>query len=160
MGPFTLPDVSVLRKLFTYDASTGILTRRRDGTPAGHSVSGYLKVSVAGREYAAHRLAWKLVYGIDPQEAIDHINGVRSDNRIANLRLACRAENNRNSTLRKDNQLRMKGVSPIQNSPGYRARISANGKTHYLGYFETPEAAHEAYCEASRRLHGDFGRTA
>ena len=82
-----------LRERLHYDAGTGVFTRRvgsghaRTGEMAGsvHS-TGYVRISIDGGKYTAHCLAWLYVHGVWPPDQIDHINGNRSDNRIANLR--------------------------------------------------------------------------
>jgi hypothetical protein len=115
----------------------------------------YWGIRLAGDFYPAHRLAWLLVYGIDPGPLeIDHINGDGLDNRIANLRLATRGENSSNSQRHFDTSSGIKGVQ--RNGSGYMARIKANGKVHYLGTFRTLEAAIEARRKAADVLHGVF----
>jgi hypothetical protein len=82
-----------LRERLRYDAETGAFTRRvgssnaRAGDMAGsvHS-TGYVRISIDGGKYTAHHLAWLYVHGVWPSDQIEHINGKRSDNRIANLR--------------------------------------------------------------------------
>jgi hypothetical protein len=91
-----LPPVEELRRLFNYDPETGILTNAIDratnakkGQEAGKanpSSKGYKILGVNKRLYKAHRIIWKMHYGYEPSHEIDHINGDRSDNRIANLR--------------------------------------------------------------------------
>lgn len=107
----------------------------------------------------AHRLAWALHFGRWPDQAIDHINGDRTDNRIANLRLATVAENTRNGKRRSTNTSGYKGVSLTENGQ-WRATIVAGGRQSYLGRFSTAEDAHAAYVKAASRLHGEFARAA
>lgn len=90
----------------------------------------------------------------------DHINCNALDNRRCNLRNATRHQNVRNTTTRKDNLSGLKGVGFFKPSNKWRARIRMNGAMHSLGYFKTPELAHAAYCDAAKKLHGDFARTA
>ncbi len=78
------------------------------------------------------------------------------DNRRSNLRIATRAQNNANRRMRKDNTSGYKGVVPY--GSGFRAQIQVNGKGIALGTRATKEEAYELYCEAARRLHGDFAR--
>ena len=81
------------------------------------------------------------------------------DNRIENLREATRSENCRNVAWKKHNKLGIKGVFRHPQSPHkFMAQITINGRPKYLGLFNTPEAAHAAYVEASQQFHGDFGR--
>lgn len=91
------------------------------------------------------------------EKGIDHMDGDGLNNRRANLRKASATQNNQNGRVRANNKTGLKGVVPGP-GPGFRAFIRHSGKQHYLGYFDTPEAAHAAYCDASRQHHGDFGR--
>ena len=160
-----------LKELFHYDVSSGIFTtiKRRGRIHAGfvsgcHSVgrNGYVRViiSVDNREYRAHRLAWLYVYGEWPSDEIDHINGVSTDNRIENLRLATRPQNSHNSRKPKTNKSGFKGVSWHAIGKKWQAHIKSNGKNHYLGLFSTAKQAHLAYIEAANRLNGEFARVA
>lgn len=88
----------------------------------------------------------------------DHINGDGLDNRKQNLRVAAPHENGRNSRNRRNNTSGYKGVSWSTKRQMWQARIMCNYKEKFLGYFETKEAAYAAYCEASKLLHGEFGR--
>lgn len=90
-------------------------------------------------------------------EIVDHIDRNTFDNRRHNLRLADTQKNNFNSGIRKDNTSGYKGVKKTGNK--WSARIWANGKRMHLGSFVTAELAHEAYCNASKLYHGEFGRT-
>lgn len=101
----------------------------------------------------AHRLAWLYVYGEWPQHGLDHINGVRLDNRISNLRDVPQTINLENQ--RKAKGLTKSGFLGVERTRGgkWAARIVANGKRYGLGVFATPEAAHSAYVTAKRKLH-------
>ena len=160
--PLTIED---LRRHLTYDEWSGQFTRalslnrHKKGEVAGKKdTNGHIQIFVNGRYYLAHRCAWLWSYGVWPDHDIDHINGDRSDNRLANLRKATRSQNCSNSKLRADNNIGLKGVS-IQKGR-YRAQIQVKGKKQFLGMFSTPEEAHEAYCKAAQSLHGEFARTA
>lgn len=86
-----------IRKALTYDPHTGVIRRMKDSSVAMMvDADGYLTVSVYGTQYRAHRVAWFLEYGEWPVLHIDHINRVRFDNRIQNLRLVTVSENVRN----------------------------------------------------------------
>jgi hypothetical protein len=155
-----------VRSLLDYDQDTGLLTwrdRDRGRLPAGHVAGvsdshGYIVITIGGRLYKAHRLAWLLVHGSWPSKHLDHANGNRSDNRIANLREADRWQNCANSRTMKRNTSGFKGVYFNKRTQRWMARISANGKRLFLGLFPTPETAYRAYCEAAIRYHGDFAR--
>ena len=101
-----LPPLEVLQEKFEYDPENGVLTwkthHRRNlvNQPAGYPTQrGWLRVKVGGTHYRVHRIAWKMYYGEDPKQGleIDHINRIRTDNRISNLRLTTSAGNKKNS---------------------------------------------------------------
>lgn len=144
-----------------YDAKTGIFTWLR---PASHRVlinsiagsyndSGYIIISLDGVKIRAHRLAWRITYGYWPIEQIDHINGIRDDNRICNLREATNGQNRQNIAKRKDNKSGFIGVYYAKWANAWRAEIRIAGVRQRLGYFETPELAHKAYAKAKAELH-------
>ena len=122
-------------------------------------VNGYRRIMFGSnrhgaKRYLAHRLVWLYVYGDWPDGQIDHKNGDRDDNRIGNLRLASASQNQWNCKTPKNNKSGYKGV---YSDRGYwRAVIRKNGKPKYLGYFDTPELAHAAYCQAANEMHGEF----
>jgi hypothetical protein len=90
---------------------------------------------------------------------IDHINGIVSDNRWCNLRLAERSQNLMNRAKTSANTSGLKGVSFMQDRGEYRASIGIGGQHANLGDYATAEEAHAAYVKAARRLHGEFART-
>lgn len=157
-----------LRELLDYDPKTGMLAWRvaRSGTNGIGSIAGcvnengYRRICIHGRRFLAHRLAWLYVHGVWPANEIDHINGVRRDNRLANLREATRSENKRNEGANTRNTSGFKGVCWNKRERKWTAEIVVNGKRSFLGLFSTPKAAHVAYCAAAKRLHGKFARVA
>lgn len=155
-------DAETLRTLLSYDPETGMFTwlKRRNGVKsmtAGYTGNdGYVSIRINAKLYKAHRLAWLYVNGTWPEHHIDHANGVASDNRIANLRVATHAENLRNRGMNKNNRSGYKGVHWHCRNKKWRAQIDINGKRCVLGYFESPEAAHNAYAEKAKSLHGEF----
>lgn len=149
-----------LKELLRYDAETGTFTRivstsnnAKAGAIAGTiGMYGYRIISIDGFLWKAHRLAFLYVYGTFPDKHIDHINGVRHDNRIANLRTVTVSGNNQNHRgPRKDNVLKVLGVSKHGNR--YVARIAAGGVKYVIGSFETIDLARDAYIEEKRRIH-------
>lgn len=143
------------RKCFTYNPLTGALVSRR-GKQIGYLASGnYLRVSVDGANYAAHRVVWLLLNGTWPDGYIDHINGVRTDNRIANLRDVSRTENNQNQRRAHSHNKSsgLLGASWHKRDKQWAAHISVNNKQKHLGNFATAEEAHAAYLIAKRLLH-------
>lgn len=151
-----------LRELLHYDAETGVFSRlvalrggRRGPIRPSASGNGYQYISVDGNSCLAHRLAWLYVHGAWPVEDIDHINGVRTDNRLCNLRSVARYVNNQNRhRVRSDNVASgATGVSWHIHSRKWRARIWLQGVEHRVGLFDTIEEASAAYVTAKRRLH-------
>lgn len=92
-----------------------------------------------------------------PDMVVDHKNRDKLDNRRCNLRIVRQGQNCMNSPTRKDNNTGYKGVKKSWNR--FIARIRFNGVRYFLGSYATPEEAHAAYCEASKKYHGEFGRT-
>jgi hypothetical protein len=149
-----------------YNQETGHLIwvkarSHRIGKIAGHvDCSGYRKIGCKGYLFRAHRLCWFIVYGAMPKHEIDHINGVKDDNRLCNLREATLSENRINVKLRSDNASGFKGVrKTIRFARPFRAEIQKNGKRISLGCFETAQQAHEAYVKASINFHGEFANS-
>ena len=89
---------------------------------------------------------------------VDHINGDTLDNRKCNLRICSSAENGQNCKVYTSNTSGYKGVSYHTRDNKYQASIQINKVQKFLGYFTTPEDAYAAYCEASKKYHGEFGR--
>jgi len=152
-----------LREVLAYDLTTGVFTWRRGihqvkaGQKAGaKNFDGYLIITVNRRGYRAHRLAWLYVYGEWPRSELDHINGVRDDNRIANLREATRAENNRNRKKQRNGCCALKGIYLVKGR--FRAQIRVRGKTTHIGYYATEKEAHAAYKAAAEKEFGAFAR--
>jgi hypothetical protein len=150
-----------LRELLHYDTETGIFTwivstsvRVQVGDIAGcKNNEGYLQIKIDKRNHRAHRLAWLHTFGSWPTGQIDHINGQRSDNRIANLRSVTHSVNqqNRKFAQRSNKSTGLMGVSRYGN--GFRARIKLDGKSRNIGTFDTPELANAAYLSAKRDIH-------
>lgn len=126
------------------------------GTPNGQ---GYLCVRVNTINYRVHRLVWLITYGRWPEGQIDHINGVRDDNRIENLREVSVQENQRNTHIRIDNTSGVTGVS--KELWGWRARIKVGGKKINIGFFKSFDDAVAARKKAEAELgfHPNHGRT-
>lgn len=153
-------DREFLMQEIEYDKLTGEFRRNRtvNGNPKGKKLgwvakNGYVYISFCGTQHLAHRLAWTYVYSEAPPNDIDHINGIRTDNRIDNLRKATRSENLQNATKRSNNKSGYVGVSYYAATNKWQACIQVNGEGKHLGYFETKELAAEAYLEAKRKVH-------
>jgi hypothetical protein len=153
-----------LRELFSYNPETGLMTRLKPTahrTKTGDVITrveplGYTVVQIDKKIYKVHRLAWLYMTGEWPKE-IDHINGIRNDNRWCNLRKATRSQNQINGRIRSNNKTGYKGVS-IQ-SGKYLAVLYVNKKAIRLGTFDTAELASEAYLSAAKMHYGEFVRS-
>lgn len=117
-------------------------------TKKGKRKQGYREVHIKGKIVSCHKLAWFLHYGEWPSKEIDHINHDRGDNRIANLRLVSRSEQNRSACRRKDNTSGVTGVYYYKRNGKWLATINYNKKTEYLGYHEDFNDAVKAREEA------------
>lgn len=156
-----------IRDALSYDPVTGefrwkirVANRVHVGDIAGSlDAYGYRAFRIAGKNYKAHRVAWFLHCGSWPSRQIDHINEVRDDNRLVNLRLATKAENGRNRGKNKNNTSGFKGVSEDKKQGRWFAVIGVGGRRVFLGYYDTPEKAHVAYCSAATKYHGTFANT-
>lgn len=150
-----------LKEVLNYDPKTGIFTTliKRCGPNNVGSVNGnsYLQIMIDRKIYSAHRLAWLYMKGEWPKDQIDHINGKRDDNRLVNLREATKSINSQNiKNHRKDNACGFLGVTVVTGNnlkKPWQASIRISNKQIYLGCYKTPEAAHEAYLCAKRKLH-------
>jgi hypothetical protein len=155
-----------LKTLLHYDPTTGVF-RWRHTTKNGMQPwdvagnidrQGYVQIKIGGKVKMAHRLAWLYVHGELPPQ-VDHRNMNRSDNRIDNLREATNSQNSMNKTMQSNNTSGFKGVTFHRGTEKYHAKIQANGIRKSLGYFHTPEQAHQAYKTAAGELHEQFART-
>ena len=152
-------DHKLLLRQLVYDPDTGIFTRVapsstrvRAGDVAGHTVngSGYVAVGFAGKRYLAHRLAWFYVYGRFPDGSLDHINGVRHDNRIANLREATTRENSWNMANHRTGDTPC--VRPRRN--GFDVVVSIGGKRRYIGHYQSRDEAKSVVKNALAEFEG------
>jgi hypothetical protein len=162
LPPLPELDATIVREYFDYDASTGVLTwriqvgRSKVGAATGClGKRGYLEVGFRGRLWKAHRLAWLHHYGHWPTMTIDHINGIKTDNRISNLRDVDARTNQQNKRVAHSNNRSsgLLGVSWSEQTKKWVASIKVSRKTRNLGHFSTAEAAHAAYVAAKRLLH-------
>lgn len=153
-----------LREMLHYDSDTGVFTWRnpsaknvKKGGIAGCLTNhGYIQIGVKNKLYAAHRLAWLYVYGKWPTNLIDHINGIRSDNRIFNLREATSVENQYNMSKAKNNTSGVKGVTWSKPHKRWRAQCRVNGKSYHLGLFRNTHEAEQVVRQFREQHHGKF----
>lgn len=186
MADKSLPSIDALRQILNYDPETGefvwrertaetcrdgglggasgtarMISRRVAGTKAGTvTPRGYRMIQTLGKNMSAHRLAWALHYGLWPIGELDHINGDKDDNRIANLREVDRRENMRNRSMPKTNRSGHPGVIFHSARGKWQASIRVDGKLHYLGIFDDKADAVAARIEAEKQFgfHENHGR--
>lgn len=115
--------------------------RIKFGREAGCYHNGYRVIGINGAAYKAHRIIWLYVYGYWPIEQIDHINKIRSDNRLINLREATNQSNHRNKNISPANTSGATGVSWHTRGRKWMAQIMVNYEAKYLGLFEHKEDA-------------------
>jgi len=133
---------------FVWIVSSGTVSK---GRKAGClDDKGYVRIKIDGKKYKAHRLVFLYLNGCFPRSEVDHVNGVKNDNRFVNLRLANNTQQNANKKIQINNTSGYRGVHFFKPRGKWRATISVNKKTKYIGSFDTPEEASVAYeCEAA-----------
>lgn len=170
-----LPSQEVLRQLLDYDPETGILRWKERGPEwfqssdrrsaaeraanfnASHAgkeagekfVVGYRRVRLFGLYRWSHRIVWKIVYGVEPEQ-IDHINGQKDDNRLKNLRAVTDAENALNKRFTKISSSGVLGVTKRSDTGTWQAHIGFRGQKIKLGTFSSLDAAIAARRAAER----------
>ncbi len=156
-----------LTEVLSYDPKTGIFIwkkqmqgRLKVGQIAGSiNTNGHRQIRLDGVSWVAHRLAWFYVHTTWPENEIDHRDLNKDNNSLENLRPATHLENcNNRQASSKTNKSGYKGVS--LNRGRWHAQIKHKGKCYHLGNFDDPAEGHAAYVAASKKFHGDFGRTA
>ena len=166
-------DISYLRDALDYNPETGDLIWRLrpechfkaphhakawnakyPGKKAGAVVgNGYLMFGMCGKMHYNHRVAFAIYYGRYSFAETDHINAVKTDNRICNLREATRDQNAANTVFKYNN---LRGTK--RQDGRFIAQMSVSNKNLYIGSFETEEEAHAAFCKAAERIRGEFAK--
>ncbi|HEV8035974.1 HNH endonuclease signature motif containing protein [Yoonia sp.] len=182
MANKALPCPTVLRQLLRYEPQTGKLfwkprnrvwfddlrafrvwNTRYAGKEAFTSKSqGYFQTNMRGCVLRAHQVIWSIVNGAKPTGEIDHINGIRLDNRLHNLRDVSRAENTRNKKIVTNNTSGVTGVGWMRSHKKWRATINHKGRTKHLGLFDSFEdaVAVRLAAEVEYGFHPNHGRAA
>jgi hypothetical protein len=170
------PTFERVNALLSYDAATGVFIWRVRPETYGQTIGtnvkfagrvaggfnsrGYRQIPINAKPIVAHRIAWLLVTGEWPDREIDHINGIKDDNRFENLRLATRAQNASNKGRTSRNTSGFKGVQWDSRNKKWRALITVNNRQIFLGRHNDIEAAKAAYANAAIKYHGEFARVA
>ena len=139
-----------------YEPSTGYFYRKKSPSKKIGSLSkiGYIVFSYKRKVFYAHRVAWEMTHGLPPPKHIDHINRIKTDNRILNLRLADDLLNNRNRVNpNKNSSTGFIGVTKPNHTSKWAASITVNYKRVHIGYYDTAQQAHQAYIEAKKTYH-------
>jgi len=147
-----------LKELLHYDPNTGVfiwVKKQSNKILAGHIARscnnrGYAQISIYGKSYKAHRLAWLYKYGEMPKNQIDHRNQNRADNRLRNLREVTNRENCRNQSAPKNNTSSVVGVAWHKRDLIWEASIGVDFKNIYLGRFKRKKDAIHARKQAER----------
>jgi hypothetical protein len=163
MSAKELPSQDCLRELFDY--ADGELYWKKSGrgrstvAPAGLlNERGYRRVKVLGNIFRVHRLIWVWHHGNLPSNInLDHVDGNKSNNKIANLRCANQSQNMYNIQKYSTNKSGYKGVD--RTGLKWRVRIRVNTKRKQIGVFDDIKEAARAYDAAARQYHGAFAQT-
>jgi hypothetical protein len=153
-----------LKELFDYNPETGDFLRKiKVGTRSNindiagckHS-NGYIYIVIDYKQYRAHRLVWLYYYGHFPEHAIDHINHIKHDNSLLNLREATHSENSINRFRHRKSKSGFKCVYWNATNKKWQASTQFNSKYIFLGLFDTAEETSNAYQEFAKNNHGEF----
>lgn len=156
--PITKETVTTLRELLTYNPDTGELLRKSKRKSGGITPSGYVRIMVNAERYLVHRIIMAFHLGsLEAGIEIDHINGVRHDNRLVNLRTVTRAENGRNQKLRSTNKSGVMGVSFDKRWKIWRVEIGREYLSCHKNFNDAMAARIAAEVRAG--YHPNHGRT-
>jgi hypothetical protein len=151
----------LVKCLFTYHSISGWLTwnitsnrNALKNSRAGKTdKNGYRIIKILGKPYKEHRIVWLYHYGYLSKDQIDHINRIKDDNRIENLRECSNAENHQNRGISPLNTSGYPGIYWSKISNKWHARIGVNNKRLHLGFFDKLEDAIKAYDVAKKQHH-------
>jgi hypothetical protein len=159
-----VPTQDELKALYLYNPETGHFThlksrgKGRAGQTAGNvNANGYVEMRVMNRLFHAHRLAWLYMTGSFPEIplTVDHINGVRTDNRWGNLRVANWNQQSWNAPAHHHNKSGLKGAWPCRQTGRWVSMLQDGKRRIWLGRFDTAEEAHRAWVKAATELRGE-----
>lgn len=156
-----------LMEFLKYDRATGVFvwikTSPQKNWTLGKQAAclsnkGYVVIRIKGKTYLAHRLAWLFETGEWPADGIDHVNGIKTDNRLENLRECNQSQNLANRGKSSNNKSGWKGVSWVSSKAKWRSQICVRRQTLHLGYFDDVKEAAESYIFAALEHHGEYAR--
>lgn len=152
-----------LKEKLKYDKNTWIFTwvnqvgSVQAWAKAWAKCNWYIRIKIQEKNHYAHRLAWLYEFWEMP-ELIDHKNLNRNDNRICNLRIASKSDNQRNRPLNKNSTTGLKGVK--YSAGRFEAQCSVNWKWIHIWTYKTKEEAHMAYINYTKKVYWEFQRSA
>lgn len=155
-----------LKEVLDYDPVSGIFRwkiKTSDKVIVGN-IAGCVRknrhtvIKIDKMEYTAHRLVWLYMYGSFPEKELDHINCIRGDNRLCNLREVTRSQNLYNRAKFPNTKSGHKGVYYNKAMKKWRARIGVEGKSIDIGFYSTIEEAISSYQNAAIKYHGEYAR--
>jgi hypothetical protein len=148
-----------LKELVSYDKETGNFFRnvpvaniKAGLVVARPAKNGYVRMHIDGHLYYLHRLAWFYEHNEWPV-AIDHIDGNKINNKISNLRSATYGQNLQNRSKVTNAKSGFRGAYFHPKTKNWQSKIMLNGKVKSLGYYKTPEEAHQAYVDGKKKFH-------
>lgn len=146
---------------FATERAWAAINSRFAGREAGClSTDGYVRICVGGKMYRAARIVFEMHRGqLGPDEFVDHIDMVTTNDRIKNLRKCSNSENLMNRGIPSHNTSGLKGASYDKTRERWQSYITVARKRIPLGRYDTREEAHAAYCQAAKVHHGKFART-
>jgi hypothetical protein len=151
---------SRFHELFDYDDGKLVRKVSIGASKAGSIVSykepnGYLRVRVDNKRYTVHQVVFCMQHGFIPK-MLDHINGIKDDNRIENLRVATSSQNGYNTKIKSSNTTGVKNVQYIKHMDKYQVRLKINKQNTVIGHFKDLELAELVAIEARNKYHGEF----
>ena len=117
--------------------------------------NGYVRVRVDGKMYGVHQVVFVMFNGYLPK-IIDHVNNIKADNRIENLREATKSENGYNTKLPVNSKSGIKNVCWVKKLNSWQVKLKVKSICKVIGYFKDLELAELVAYEARNKFHGKF----
>jgi hypothetical protein len=138
-----------IQRGYTYDPETGFIYNKYGRILSYTAKNGYIQIGITFNKKSymirGHQLAWYYIYN-ECVEMLDHINGIRTDNRICNLRSINKQQNH-------FNRVKAKGYTWHKHKNKWQSTICLSGKSYFLGLYKTEEEARNAYLAAKKKYH-------